>query len=798
MKYILIFLLASVQLLALDIVLNSGKENKSNYAILHVIDAKPFLCQTIPDALDKKHYICKISRPINKPIESKKMKLAELDFYEKDGDFYITIDPKVDSKLVPVEESLYDTSEILSKPTETLYSHWTILLQEKPLYQEKEVLDGLDFPVEFPKYQKPYIGALDLNGAPISYAQSKDIQLYLDIKQSYESGDYDSVVKDVKRVLTLFPNSIFRSELELYQMRSMDKVLSAKGEDKTDTLSFNENDIINVAKRWSKEFASDENIPEVLMLMTKAYLKTNSKSDANYALDILVGEHSDSPFTKRAILLYADNLFLKKEKDKAMKLYLDVLFSAQDLDIASEAAIRLSDHQMDAGKMKEAKEYLLKVLNVNAQYLLKDKEASYKLARRLFEHHLYDLAAKITDLLLENTPKKADNRELLLKESGDWHAKANEVEVAHARYQEYLADYKNSGEYVQEVTESLDELFFKLNENNETKLANYYDKLIETYNNEIGQKALLEKAKLLLKQKRYEEVLKLQKDLEKLPDRYEIKPEELIYEAAKSLALQELLKDECQNTVGLIEEYKLQINEPQYEEKLFQCFMRVSRYDRAKEISDTHLKDAQLISRYAWSQKQVQVLFKMGKYQDALAFKEDLKTLSFTLREKIGLETIRDLFFSLTKLKNLEGAASLAESIKILYPDESSNLDIYYEIVKMANDAKNDLLLVTYAQTSIEMQKKFKSNALSPELEFMYIDALKRLGRDQEALTLAEGLLPQSLAPKDKIRLFYQAGELSLKLQDSNKAKSYFTQCVSINDNSSWKSICQQNLDLIP
>jgi len=152
----------------------------------------------------------------------------------------------------------------------------------------------------------------------------------------------------------------------------------------------------------------------------------------------------------------------------------------------------------------------------------------------------------------------------------------------------------------------------------------------------------------------------------------------------------------------------------------------------------------------------------------------------------------------LVKLKNLEGAASLAESIKILYPDEASNLDIYYEIVKMASDAKNDLLLVTYAEASREMQTKFKSTALSPTLEFSYMDALKRLGRDEEALRVAESLVPQNLIPKERIRLFYQAGELSLKLQDAVKAKSYFAQCVAINDNSSWKSICQQNLDLMP
>ena len=796
MKSLIFFLLASVQLFSLELILNSGKESKVNYAILHISDAKPFSCQMIPDTFDKKHYICKINRPMNKPIESKKMKLAEIDFYEKDGDFYITIEPKVDSKLVPVEESLYLVNEVLSKPKEPLYTHWTILLQEQPLYTEKKASEGLDFPVVYPKVQKPYIGALDLNGAPISYAQSKDIQLYLDIKQSYEAGYYDTVIKDVKRVLTLFPSSIFRSELELYQMRSMDKLLSARKEDSPE-LAFNENDIINIAKRWSKEFTSDENIPEVLMYMTKAYLKTGSKADANYVIDILVSEHTDNLFTKRAILLYADHLFLKKEKDKAMQLYLDVLYSAQDIDIASEAAIRLSDHQMDAGKMKEAKEYLMKVLNVNATYLLKDKEASYKLAKRLYEHRLYDVAVKISDLLLENMPKRAENRETILKENGDWNAKANNIETAYNRYQEYLAEYKNNGEFIKDVTESLDELFFKRVENNETKLANYYDKLIDNYNNEIGQKALLEKAKLLLKQQRFLDVLALQKALEKVPDTHEIKPQELIYEAALSLALQKLQQDECQDVVNYIETYKLQITEAKYEPQLFQCFMRLARYDRAREISSSHLKDTSLESRYAWAQKEVAVLFKMGKYQEALNFKEDLKTLTFSLRQKIDLETLRTLFFAQVKLKNIEGAVSLAESIKILYPTEATNLDIFYELAKMGNEAKNDLLVITYAQMILDMQKQFKSNALTPTIEFLYIDALKRLGKDAEALSLAESLMPKGLNNKDKIRLYYHAGELSMKQKETLKAQNYFTQCVSINDTSSWKSICQQNLDLL-
>ncbi|ACZ11190.1 tetratricopeptide repeat protein [Sulfurospirillum deleyianum] len=796
MKLLLFLFFLSVQLFSLELVLNSGKESKTNYAILHIMDAKPFLCETMVFEKDKKQYLCQVDRPITKRIESKKTKYAELDFYEKGGQFYILIDPKVNSKLIPIEEELYNTTEILTKPKTNRYTHWSILLEEKALFEAEAGHDGLDFPVQFSKNERPSIGALDLNGAPISYAQSKDIGLYLEIKKAYYDGYDESVIKDVKRVLSLYPNSIFRSELELFQMRSMDKLLSARS-DESPEFAFNEGDMITLAKQWSKEFTSDENLPEVLMFMAKAYLKSGAKADANYVLDILVDEHPQSSFTKRAILLFADNLFLKKEKDKALKLYLDVLYSAQDLDIASEAAIRLSDHQMDAGKMQEAKEYLFKVLNVNAQFLLKDKERSYKLARRLAEHKLYDLAAKVADVLLQGISEKAENREILLKESGDWHAKANEVEAAHSRYKEYLAAYKNTGDYVQEVTESLDTLFFRLNENNETKLAAYYDTLIEKYaNNEIGQRALLEKANLLLKQKAYAKVLALEEALTPLPETFDLKPAELIYAAAKGLSVEHLNQKACQESVLLIEQYTLHIDEPVYQEALFNCFMATARYENAHEISRSHLQDASLKERYAWAQKEVQALYKMGEYEEAVAFKEDLKTLSFSLREKISLDSIRTLFFALVKLKNNDGALSLAQSIGILYPNEASNLDIYDEIITIASETKNDLLLVKYAKMIVDEQKKYQSTALSPRIEFSYIEALKRLGRDDEALTLAESLMGSSLKNEDKIRLFYHAGELSLKLKEREKAKAYFTQCVENNESSSWKKICEENLKL--
>lgn len=795
MKLFITLCILSAQLFALNIVLNSGKESKVNYAILHIIDTQALTCETIADALEKKRYLCKAKHPFDKPIESKKMKFAELDFYEKEGIFYIAIEPKTHSKLMPVEDTLYETTTLLAKPKMKEYRHWMILFQDAPLYKEKKVHDGLDFSVKYEKYQKPYIGALDLNGAPISYAQSKDIGLYLELKREYENGNFDSVVKDAKKVLSLYPLSIFRSEIELYSMRAMDKILSLKGEDR-EGISFEEGEIVNIAKRWTKEFASDENIPEVFMLMAKSYLKMGAKSDANYFIDILVSEHAESPFTKRAILLFADNLYVKKEKEKAMKLYLEVLYSVKDLDIASEAAIRLSDGEMDAGKMTEAKEYLHKVLNVNAAFLLKDKEATYKLAKRLYAHKIYDVAAKLSDLLLEEMPKRDQNRELLIKESGDWHAKAGNVEKAYARYQGYLSDYKNGGDYIDEVRERLDELFFKRNETNESLLATHYDKLIDQYNNTIGHKALAEKAKLLLKQGKYEAVLELVPSLSKLPESQDIHPESLIYEAAQGLALIQLKNDACSEVVSLIETYKLQFEGNQQEEKLFSCLMSLSRYERAKEISGSHLKDTKLENRYKWAQRDVNVLFKMGKYQEAIAFKEDLFTLEKRLKTPIGLETFKNLFLANVRLKQKEEMLSLAQGAEERYPKEFTLIDVYNEIVKIAIESKNDLLLVSYAQKILNLQKQFKSAPLSPMIEFNYAEALKRLGKEREALDIILAVSQEPLSTQDKIRVFYTAGELSMKLKDDEKAKEYFKKCVDINESSSWKNICEENLKL--
>ena len=790
----ILILILTTQLFSLNIVLNSAKEEGTSYAILHVEDSEPVYCEEIPMDLDKVVYLCKFEKVVKTPLDAKSMKLVDIDFLEKEKEFFIRITPKVESKLIPVDKALYENKEVGLKNKKQKFKHWSILLYEKKPFVKKLTGDGINFPILYPKEEKPYVGALDLNGAPISYVQGKDIRLYIDLKKSYKNQNYLNVIEDSIEIVKKYPKTIFKSEFLLYRLRALNKGLEENDRFITDRYDYNT--IVTEGKAWIKAFPSDNNIPEVLMLIAKAYLKMGFRADANYFLDILVSEHEDSSFTKRAILIFADSLYNSRQKDKAIKLYKEVLYSARDLDVAALAAIKLSEKELDRKRKESARVYLLKVLEANKEYLLKDRESSYALAKKLALNGLYDVAAKVADVLLEGLKKHDENAETLLKDSGIWHAKANDVEIAYEKLEKYLKDYKN-GDFTDVVQSALDELFFELNETNETKLAKYYDTLIEKYKNKIGDRAVVEKAKLLLSKKRYTDVLKMEESLRYATDEQNsTKIPELVKKATYFLVKEKLKKDECTDAVGYIQRYKISY-ENLDKKKLFECFIRTSRYKNAKKLSEPLIKQKSLKSRLFWLENYLLSEYRLSKFSNVIEVGNDIRTLAKTLKTKPKRETLQYLFMSYIKLNKFDKAIKIAQEIEKGFKGSLKNAEVYIEIVKRASDDRNDLLLTEYAQKIILLQKKYKSYVYTPFVEFSYIGALKRLGKLQKAYKVAKELLKMKLSLDDKTRALYYAGELALKLKDKKEARSYFKKCSKIKSDSSWRDICEQNLKLL-
>ncbi|SFV59620.1 Paralysed flagella protein PflA [hydrothermal vent metagenome] len=794
MKKLLLLFTISIHIFALDIYLNSAKENNLSYAVLHIIDNEPIKCRTISQALDKKSYICSFEKIIKNRLTAKKLDFVNIDFLEKNNKFYVNIEPKYNSKLLRVDEKLYDKKEVNGDRAVKKSKHWMVLLYKKLPFGKNLSKEGINFPITFDKYLKPYIGSVDLNGAPISYVKSRDINYYVDIEKEFQDKDYDVVIKDVDRALKQYPNSIFKSDLLLYKLKTIDICIEKNISPISD--EYTNNDLLKLGKMWIREFSSNEGIPQVLLILVKGYLRVQSSSDVNYFLDILISEHKDSIYTKKAILYFADSLYSKNDKNRAMKLYEDVLYSANDLDIASLAAIKLVNSKINTGKTQEAKRYLVKVLNANKKFLLKDTEATSRLAVKLAANGLERIAANLNDLLLENLKKgEQDQRELLLKQAGDWYAKAGKVKKAYARYKEYKKDYKE-GLYINEVNKAIDRLFFKIDENNETKLINYYDVLISKYNNDIKDKAIIEKAKLLMKQKKYKKIIKMKKLLTSFGDTNSSKNNNYIKEASIKLIDNYVQKKNCQKAINLYENNGIDFNDIDNKRYLFECFIITSRYKKAYNLAKAQSQSKNLNKKFLWLENMIISQNKLQNFDGVIKLKDDLFNLSAVVKKQISAPVYRAIINSLMFKKLYNQSLSILYKLEKLYPKDIKNLELYYRVINYANSKRDDLLLIKYAKKILKLQKGYKVNFYTPKVNFMYIDALKRLSRLQEAKKLAEELKNLKLEEKYNSRILYILGELNLKLKNDKKAKEYFMECSKEKSKDSWTSLCEESLKI--
>lgn len=787
MKTIFTFLLTTVYMFGLTLSLNSAKEDGKPYGILHIEDDKPILCETKIKAYDKKLYLCMFDGDLQNQLQDKKTPFAHIDFVSKENKFYIYIKPLAYSLLINTDAKLYDskTTPLLKKD---ISKHWTLLLyDDKTLF--KRGSEGINFPITYSKFQYPSIGTLDLNGKPMDYAKSDDINIYLDLKKAYNKGAYENALSIADKLIKNYPDSIFVSDILLYRLKSMDKILDINPDDP----SIDKTDITTQTKAWLKTFSTDKNRPEALLILVKQYIKLRSKNDVNYYLDMLLSEFPKDSSTQKAILLYADNLYKNKKRTQAIKLYEDVLYASKDLDVASQAAMKLAKTSLSKGKNQKAKEYLEKILSANADFILKDKTQSYKIAQELAKANLPKIATQIVELLLTESKKFDENREMLLKDAGIWNEKAGNTDKAYTYLKRYQKEFP-SGDYEVLVQQALDSLFFKLDETNSTKLLAYYDKLIEKYNNDIGKKAIRAKIKLLLSQKKYGDILALQDKI--LKDKNDTKSNQMIEDAATFFMQENIKLDNCREVVEVATKYKNALPKVKDDKGLYKCFTRVYRFESAKNIAKKYIHEQNLALRLQWLLRFQHSLYKLGEYKKSIEVAKDEEILGKMLNEKRAHLALYDRFYALAKLKKYDEALEIAKKIELNLPDQFANVEVYAKVVNFAKEQGNDLVVETYAKRALEIEKRYNSYLLSPKLEYDYINSLQKLQRFQEANKIALELLTRDLNPKQKTRALYTIAESFIKIDDEQNAKTYFQQCANLDKNSSWSSICSENLKL--
>ena len=777
----LIFL--PIYLISASIDINILRDNNQTYSIIHLRDSADIVCEVKMNDAFKDILICEFLGESLKKRELVENRFFKLDFSSK----AVRITPKYHFDYYPFQETFIRDNELHAKSTNR-YPHWIVVGYEKTtdIYHKKSKT-GLGFPIEFASSAFPSIGELDFDLNPI--VKTSNASALVKIKEAYRRKQYRKVLQLVEQ-FSDEEKTVFTDEAKLYKIRALDKIIN-DARTKEDDDGLDPMEIVDLAEVWVEDNPSSVILPEIYMIVAKTYLKMGRANKAKKYLDILENEYTKSRYNFLAKLTQADKIYKIKSKDEGISLFKKVLYGTEDFDIASMAAMRLSEAYLAKQEVKKAKDFLEKVVESNSAFIITHANDAYALAKRFADNNESNLSLQVALKVQKNLKDSMIDEDELKKNIAFWYEKSSNIDMAVQLYKAYL-DEEKYGRYRDFISERLDKSMVNSTEENETKKLAFLESVMQKYKGEgIYAKALLAKADIYLKNGKFEKILSLKEDLKKYGG------EALLKEVAKKEQERLYEEDKCKKAIELENEYNLTVA-PKYEKKAFSCYVKQSAYQKALAMAKEKLKSEDLEEKLAWSYGAAKLYYKQGKYKSLILAATDVEKLQ-KLVENSGYD---DLIY-----EKIEGYYYLGnydelmlkevQKCEKLFPGAIKNLDVFEKVLMYAKKNQDTSLLLNYAKKMIELQEQYHIETYTPKLQLDYIKALRDKGRDKEALKVVLKLLYKKLNDTQRAHVLYLAGDLSEKQGNIKEAKGFYAKCGEIVDDSAWVELCSENLQLL-
>ena len=780
----LFFFVTSLHAFTIDI--QSGKEKGSTYSTIHLEKDHPFSCKSTFNEFGVNTEIkCYFKSAPRRNFSDVKNPFFSITSYETAKQYVISIKPKKKMKLYTLADKMSQKSFIVHKPR-ALSKHWFIIgySKELPLIKNRKIpLHGINFPINFFNNDLPAVGALGLNGHPISTNEVADVDDYLEVRKFYKRFQFDQVLATIDNALEKDPNSIFKSEFLLYKIRAKIEL---------DDLS----DAIELCKDFLREFSSDEAIPEVLLHLAKLSTSMGLVIDAEYFYDRLLTEHYETHEATRGLIALAKHTSSKGDSKKAIGYYKHALRKAETKELASEAALKTANYYLSKGDVKSASTYIQKIAVGNVSYLLEDYHRTFDIAKEFSDHEAYNEAAALMYELVKTLVKSDRRYEGGLYQVAVWYDLGNSNEKAYELYKLYIKQFEY-GDYLSEIQERKDKVLFEIGDDNSTKLLALYDMISEKYSHQkIAQTSQYHKAELLFKTKAYQKVLDMKRVLRSLDLEVYPKAETLISDSAQALAKEELKVKNCQNALTLLRAYDFNLTQG-YSDTLYKCTMDVSDFKEAKALAEPYIYDKNLAKRMLWLYRFVKSSAKTGDMKSVYVMSEDLLALAEIEKVDKYKDVKTDLFLAAIALEKDDKAISVITDIEKSLGLRFKEIELYHAMVKLAKRKKDNTMLENYASKVIKLQKSSKSFNFSPSVDLMMINALKKLNKEQKAYEVAKGLVKLVKLPNDVARAYYELGMICQRLNYTKQMEKAFTKSSKASKTSAWSKLSQDALDLL-
>ena len=778
-KWIL-FTLLSLNLFALEVSLSGAKEDFQKYSTLHLKDSNEFLCQEIKDDFDVvTKIVCAFAERPDEKFKTLQNNFFKIETQIKDKTFFLVITPFYKLKLYPMIFDLTKDKSVY-QPDIKMSKHWMIIGYDKKLpflKEEKEVDTAINFPYYSSFDMLPYVGGLDIKGNPVHIKKVKDVSDYLKIKQLYKDGKYPECLDLIKDVEKEYPNSLFNAELTFYKIRLYEKL--------------NDNDnIIAAAKVYLREYSADENVPEVLSLIAKAYSQIGMSTDADYFFDRLFSEHENSPYAKWGYIYKGQMLEGSGASSKAVFYYKKALMETLDIDIAVTAAYRLAQFYIMDSKKEEAAKYITKIVNAKPSFFIKDLVTSMDMMYSFADSEDYLSAAKIAKALLDEMRKNHDEYERLLKDRGIWLSKTSEKKEALDALNRYLSEFPE-GMFDNEVQVAKDGLFFDTTDSNATARLSQYDELIKTYAGDtIGDKAIYEKAKLLLQEKRYKEVLDMKDSILGLDSEIYKDTQRIIKDAAIGVMKVSLKDKECHDVLTMSADYNITLSH-EWDDGIYDCAMKGGDFLLSKQIAGKNLNSKELDQRKKWLYRYIKVDFATGNYSDVIEASKELIQLTKDDKNSEYKDVYRYLFDTYQRLEQTDNMIGMIVKIEEAYGLNYKDIDRYIAMMTIGSNKKDDNMVIKYGTKVYNLQKSSSSYAQSPFLEFTLYQAYINKENYEKALEVIKSLDDVKLSKTNRSRQKYLLGTVYSKLWRDEDAQKAYRESIDADSASAWAKLAQ-------
>ncbi|AJC86884.1 tetratricopeptide repeat protein [Campylobacter sp. RM16704] len=779
--FVLIFL-GVIYAFSFEIIVNKGEENKHPFTLLHLKDDKEFTCKSVFE-FEKTHFECNVLGVSNMQFQNKEFDTFAIYFEKQQTFLTIKIYPKILAKMFNYSQNIFNIKEIQTQNNDTS-KHFVFIFTEDLRYYKPS--DGLDFNVYFEDALMPFIGALDLNSNPMETSKSADFNTYFNIKQEYDAKKYDQVLRDTTNAINRYQGSIFMNEFELYKLRAQNKLYTYELDKDQQILE----QMLDDAKRWVRTYINDKDYTEVMYIMMRIYMGLSQRSNVEYVVDTLKTEHKNDKFTIMALLDYADYLYNLGKKTTANNIYQDVYYSTPNADLASRAALFLSKNFLEQQNIGEAKELAKKILDSNPNFFLSELDNSLLLAKTFENNRIYDLSSKIYEYIFANLTKIDKEYERVLKDLALSLLNANEYTKAQKYLDLYAEDFP-LGEYISLIKEAQDKNFLYLKDANASFLHQRYDEIMQKYAGEISSKALFDNIKLYFQEKNYEKVISYQQDIEKYSNK-EIK--NLLEEAAIFVLSEKLKKDECLAAVKIYDDFKVYNIGSKIDNKkqMLECFKRTTRIEEAKKYIVENEKDDLIFYKL----QNAELALKDKRYSFVVKAINDILNTRTIISDNEKFEANYIKFFAELGLQDYNAMIKTLQKLE-QFPMNYRMVELYYEFLRYCE--KNNFLtsILTYAPKAIDYQNLKGVNLFTPDLEFIYIEALKQNNQTQESLNLFKDLLANPLKDDERARAFYIQSGIYENLKDIKNQKQSLQNCIDINITSSWQNLCKDKMDIL-